>query len=118
MSALVVNLSSSKWGFGGSLLSLFAVLPMLVVYIAFLPKDGPAPRQLPPLVEKHDRIATDLCWRVVVLLTLAKGIQVLIFGLGKIYCIQALLVGVAKALSWFFLLRTVRSHIPQAHSKC
>ncbi|PPJ57916.1 hypothetical protein CBER1_09854 [Cercospora berteroae] len=84
---------------------------MLVVYIAFLPKDGPVPRQLPPLVEKHDRIATDLCWRAVVLLAAAKGIQVLMFGLGRIYCIQALLVGVAKALSWFFLLRT-RRHIP------
>ncbi|USW46736.1 Putative glycosyl transferase CAP10 domain-containing protein [Septoria linicola] len=85
-------------------------MAQLLVYIAFLPKDGQASRQLPPLASEQDVVPGDLCWKVVLVLFGAIGAQTMIFGFSSPHIVRALLVGLMKALSWFFLFRT-RRHV-------
>lgn len=109
MCALVAILSFSKRGFGGAVLSIVAVVPQLVVYMALQPKDVIASRQLPPLVDEKGKVATDLRRRVMTMLAVVVGVQIITFGFGQMHILRALFVGVAKAMAWFCILQTVRN---------
>jgi hypothetical protein len=108
--ALIITFTLSKGDFRGSALSVFAVVPQLFVYIALLP-EAILPSQRLPLVGGFRDVVHRLCWRAVATLTVAMGIQTTVFGFTRVQVTHVLFLGVAKAMTWFFLIQTVRDYV-------
>jgi hypothetical protein len=107
--AFVAALSLSQENIQGLALSFLAVVPQLFVYAAFLPKDGSVSRQL-PLVDSTDDDVERLCWRTMTGLTVAFVLQTSVFGLTRFQFTPVLLLGVIKAMTWFFIFQMVRDY--------
>lgn len=106
--AVVGILSLSSGDIGSSALSLIAVLPQLLVYIALLPKEVLGLCRLPVIRDEGMDISR-LCWRIVATLAMVAGIFLGIFGLIIPSMTHTFATGVAKAMLWFSLLQLVRS---------
>lgn len=107
--AFIAVLSLSQGDFQGLALSFLAVVPQVFVYAAFLPKDGSISRQL-PLVDSTDDDVERLCWRTMTGLTVAFVLQTSVFGLTRFQFTSVLLLGVIKAMAWFFIFQMVRDY--------
>jgi hypothetical protein len=105
--AVIATLALSTVSVHGSAKSIFAVVPQLLVYVAFLPQTDLGARWL-PLVSDLGNVASRLCWRVVAVLVVALGAQTVIFGFANCQMAHSVPLGVTKAMSWFFLVRMVR----------
>lgn len=87
---------------------MLAVIAQLLVYMSFLPNEDDISKKLPPLDDDKRETAAGFRWRVVGLLTLTMGLQKIMYGFDEGQIIRALLLGMLKALSWSFILQTVR----------
>lgn len=113
----VVALSKFTWSIRlpESLLSLVPALALLAVYTALLVRTKDS--DFLPLVDIERNIGL-LAWRVVFMLLLALSLQRYAFGLFHGALTPILALSLAKALSWYFLIRTVRIVPRQDVSKC
>lgn len=76
-----------------------------MVYVALIPRSIKGTSLL-PLVDIEDAILP-LSMRVVVVLVFALGMETVIFGLPRSSIAPTLILGLAKALSWYFTICTV-----------
>jgi hypothetical protein len=104
--AVVAMLALSNGDLRASALSAVPVAALLVVYIALVPKNAKGHRFL-PLVDIADHVVP-LSLRVVLILVVALGIETVAFGFPRSTIGPTLLLGVAKASSWYFTTQTVR----------
>jgi hypothetical protein len=105
---LIAIFALSEWNQQESALSIVPLAGLFIVYVAFIPRtvEGSLNRFL-PLVDIDEAIVP-LAWRAVVVLVVALGAQTVAFGLPSINIAPMLLpLGLAKALSWYFTIRTV-----------
>lgn len=110
--ALFCTLTLSNGGAQGSVLSSIAVVAQFIVYAAFLPKTITSSRLIPTIDDIEDAIVP-FAWRAVVTLTIAMCIHTTIFGFTMLDISSTLLLGMAKALSWYFVAQTVCSYLHQ-----
>ena len=111
LAASFASLTLSNWGLRGSAPSTVPVAALLLVYVALLPRTITSSRFL-PLVNIEDAIIP-LSSRVVVVLVVALGMQTVAFGFTRSEITPTLSLGLAKALSWYFMTRTVCSFLYQ-----
>ncbi|KAK2855667.1 hypothetical protein FQN49_004965 [Arthroderma sp. PD_2] len=97
----------SDWDFKGHALSAIPVLTLLGVYVTFMPKTDKSSRYLPS-VDIEDAVRP-LSLRVVLLLLIALGVEIATFGFPTGGILVTLILGQTKALSWYFIIQTVRS---------
>jgi hypothetical protein len=104
--ASVAVLAQWNWSFGELALSTLPAAMLLLVYAALVPRDG-GPRLLPSVPDIEEAIVS-LGARIVIILAMALGIQAFVFGVHSMDIgILAFSLGLAKALSWYFTIRTV-----------
>ncbi|KND88236.1 Beta-1,2-xylosyltransferase 1 [Tolypocladium ophioglossoides CBS 100239] len=106
LATLFAILTLSNWDLRGSALSIVPAAALLVVYIALIPKTINGAHYL-PLVNIEDDIFP-LSLRVVVVLVFALGIETVAFGFSTSGIAPTFSLGLAKALSWYFTIRTTR----------
>jgi hypothetical protein len=110
LSALLATFTLSNGNIRGASLSTVAVAGQLLVYLAFLPRSSTSLRLL-PLINDIEEAIIPLSWRAVSVLTVALGAQTMVFGFTSGKVVPTLLLGLAKALSWYFIVQTVRSFL-------
>lgn len=98
-----------KWDLWGSALAIVPAVALLAVYIIMLPRNSKSSRVL-PLVDIQDAMVP-LSLRIVVVLAVALCAQTFSFGFPRSYIAPTVLLGVSKALSWYFMMRTVRNFL-------
>ena len=104
--ALVAVFAQSDWDIGILALSIIPVAALLVAYTALIPRTDEGHRFLPQIDIEEDGVPLSL--RVVVLLFAALGVQTFAFGLPSIsILVPTFLLGLAKALCWYFTIQTV-----------
>ncbi|KAF2128534.1 glycosyltransferase family 90 protein [Dothidotthia symphoricarpi CBS 119687] len=107
LSALFITLTLSNGDFLSSALSIVAVVSQLLVYVTFLPRTISTSRLL-PLIDDIENDVMPLSWRVVTILTITMAMQTTMIGVSGIRITSVLLLGVFKALSWYFTIRMTR----------
>lgn len=107
--ALIAAFALSDGNLKQSALSLLPLAALSVVYVAFIPRTaGGALNRFLPRVD-IDKAAVPLSWRVVLMSVLALAAQTVAFGLPSIDIVPTLvLLGLVKALSWYFTIQIVR----------
>jgi hypothetical protein len=100
-------LAEPDWDLRRAALSAVPVAALLVVYVALVPRTIEDTHSL-PLINVEKAIAP-LSLRVLVILVVALGMQTVVFGLPSNEITPTLTLGFAKALSWYFTIRTVCS---------
>lgn len=113
--AVALFTTVSGWNLGKEfVLSTIPAAALLVVYVALIPRGSTtdSPRFFPRINNVEEDI-TPLSRRVVVVLVVALGAQGVAFGLPTSTKITpTLFLGSVKALSWYFTIQTVCSHLP------
>lgn len=100
-------LTLSDWDLRGFASSTCPVAGLLVVYIAFIPRTTEESHFLPQI--NIERAIVPLSLRILIILVLAFSAQTIAFGLPDDVTMPALSLGLIKAFSWYFTIRTVRS---------
>ncbi|KAH6605504.1 hypothetical protein Trco_004657 [Trichoderma cornu-damae] len=106
--ALVASLDIFIFSAGNIQESLFSVIPtaaLLIVYAILFPRNGPS--SLIPSINVEYAIRS-LSIRIIILLSLLLGIDAISFGLIKTGVTTTVVVGLLKALSWYFVIRVAR----------
>ncbi|KAF4996679.1 hypothetical protein FDECE_12331 [Fusarium decemcellulare] len=105
--AAVACLSLFNRDLPGSALSAIPVVSLLIVYLLLTPRPSNGVQPL-PLVDAEASIIP-LSIKVVVFLLVALTVQTAAFGFLSSDIVPTLLLGLAKALSWFFMIRTAQN---------
>ncbi|KAH8684056.1 hypothetical protein BGZ61DRAFT_455576 [Ilyonectria robusta] len=100
------TLTLLNWDLWGSALAIVPAVALLAVFITLLPRTSKSSRII-PLVDIQDAIVP-LSLRVVVVLVVALCVQTFSFGFPKSYNAPTVLLGLSKALSWYFIMRTAQ----------
>lgn len=98
----------SDWDVQDYTLSVIQIVTLLVVYVSFIPAMNESIRFLPFVNIEADIFVLSL--RTVIMLIVVFGFQTVIFGLPNNGVAPVIPLGLAKALSWFFTIKTV--HYP------
>jgi hypothetical protein len=94
----------------GSVVSSLGVLAQYIVYVAFLPRIEASSRLVPHINDIEDAIVL-ISWRTLLMLTIVTGIHVNVYGLMSVNVTQTILLGFAKAFSWYFVTRIVCTYV-------
>lgn len=104
----------SDWNLRETALSTVPVAALLVVYVALIPRSAEGTRFL-PLVNIDEAIVPLSLWTGIMLVVTLCA-QTFTFGLpSNVAVAPALLLGLAKALAWYFTIQTVC--IPADHCR-
>ncbi|CAJ2510135.1 Uu.00g060350.m01.CDS01 [Anthostomella pinea] len=90
----------------GCVLSAVPVAALLIAYITLTPRAGRGSRYVPPFDNEIGILP--LSARVVIILVISLGVEVIVFGFPTGLSIATLPVGLAKASSWYFMIETAR----------
>ena len=104
----------SDWNPLTYLLSVLPVAALLVVYVAFMPRSIKKYYFL-PLVNVEEAIGS-LSMRALILSAFVFGVQTVAFGLPTDKITLTLSLGLTKALSWYFMIKTVSIFLYQEGS--
>lgn len=106
LTALFAIFAASDWDLRDFALSTIPLVALLLVYVAFIPRTKERTRYLARVNLEEDIFRLSM----VVAITLAAilSIQAVAFGLPTKNVTHTLVIGLAKALSWFFTIQTVR----------
>ncbi len=115
--ALISVLAQSDWDAGMLILSILPTAALLAVYAALIPRTVAGPRWLPQIDVEEDLVP--LSSHIALLSVVALGIQTCLFGFPGIdFVVPALLLGLAKAFSWYFTMQTVCPPISALNLNC
>lgn len=112
LAALLSALALLDGNIVGTALSAFPTAALFIVYSAFIPRTSPSSPLLKflPGLDNVEAAIGSLSVRIVVILAGVLGVQLFTFGSPSGISISAILVsGVARALSWYFTIRTITS---------
>lgn len=105
LAALFAVLTLSNWDLLKSALSIVPVAALLLIYIALTPR-GPKGERLLPFVDLEDAIVP-LAVRTVVILVITMGIYSFKLGFPRGGIGLTILLGLTKAVTWYFMVQTV-----------
>jgi hypothetical protein len=110
LAASFAILTLSDWNLRASALSTIPVAALLVVYVALIPKAIKGSHFL--LRINVEEAIVPLSFRVVIILVVALSMQTVAFGLPTNIIIPTVSLGLAKAMSWYYISRLVCSSLP------
>lgn len=94
----------SDWSIQTSLSSITLVAALFIVYAALLPKCATC-LYLPSI--NFERVIRPLSFRIIILLFFMLCISIVLTGFSRVNPIHLLLLGLLKALSWYFIAKVV-----------
>ncbi|KAI1085132.1 hypothetical protein F5B20DRAFT_521105 [Whalleya microplaca] len=96
----------TDWDLRGYALSIIPVTALLTVCIILTPKIGKGSKYLPPF-DIEDAILR-LSLRLVAVLIITLGVDTAVFGVSASNVAATLVLGLTKALSWYFMIHTIQ----------
>ncbi|DAA76093.1 TPA_exp: Uncharacterized protein A8136_1130 [Trichophyton benhamiae CBS 112371] len=106
--AVLFIITLSDWDFRGHALSALPVLALFGAYLTFMPKsDRKKKASLLPDVNAEDAVLP-VSLRVVPLLLVSLGVEVVLFGWPSGGVLATLILGFAKSLSWYSIIKAAR----------
>lgn len=109
--AVLFIITLSDWDFRGHALSALPVLALFGAYLTFMPKsDRKKKASLLPDANIED-VVLPVSLRVVPLLLVSLGVEVALFGWPSGGVLATLILGFAKSLSWYSIIKAVCSRL-------
>jgi len=105
LAATFLSLTLSDWSLWACAFSALPAAALLIAYVAFIPKSSEDDDFFPYV--NIEEAVVHLSLRVLFLLAIVLGIQTFVFGLYINNLIVTLSLGMTKALSWYFIIKTV-----------